>query len=138
MDSITLRGCLNFAPVFISLLVIRATPDTYTPSGAPSTVPKIATATEESARAGLQSPSRPPSVTTSSDTTMRANTGRRISMWEPPCAISERVLEDLGRRFEGHALRVRNGRRERPHEWRPVVVELPPQQHRVVFARGVV
>src|SRR5437016_2813113 len=138
MDSITLRVWLNLGPAFITVLVISATPETYTRSGTPSTVPKIAMATEEPARADVLPPSRPPSIATSSAITVRTNIGRRVFMSQPPFVISEGVLEDFGRRFEGHALWPRNRRRQRPHERRPVVVDLPPQQHGVVLVRGVV
>src|SRR2546422_5201137 len=95
-------------------------------------------ATEEAAKAEVPPPSRPPRIATRSDITVRANTGRRVLMSWPPFTTSERRPEDLGRRFEGHTLRLRDWGRKRPHEWRPVVVDLPPQQHRVVFVRGVV
>src|SRR5438445_13488118 len=96
-------------------------------------------ATEESARADVPPPSRPPSIATRSDSTTRANTGPRIFMSRSsPFAISEGSVQDLGRRLERHALRLRDGGRQRPKEWGSAVVDLPPQQHGVVLVQGVV
>src|SRR5882672_8652495 len=53
-------------------------------------------------------------------------------------SFSECGGKDVVRRNEGDALRGRDRRRERPQEGRPVVVDLPPHQHRVVLVHGVV
>src|SRR5207249_5819497 len=95
-------------------------------------------ATEESATAD-EPPSRPPSIATRSDSTTRASIGRRIFMSRcSPFAISERGVQDLGRRLERHALRRRDRGRQRPQERGSAVVDLPTQQHGVVLVQGVV
>src|SRR2546426_1731397 len=95
-------------------------------------------AMEESARADVP-PSRPPSIATRSDSTTRASIGRRIFMSRcSPFAISERGVQDLGRRLERHALRRRDRGRQRPQERGSAVVDLPTQRHGVVLVQGVV
>src|SRR5881397_2261224 len=59
-------------------------------------------------------------------------------MSRSPLTSSERASENLRRWFEGHALRLGNRRWKGPQERRSVVVDLPPQQHRVVLVRRVV
>src|SRR5947209_7633140 len=56
------------------------------------------------------------------------------------CCISvlKRARQDLVGALERHALRLRDGRRQRPQEWRPTVVDFPTQQHGIVLVRGVV
>src|SRR5262249_1141001 len=97
----------------------------------------IAMATEESARAD-EPPSRPPSIATRSDSTVRAYNGRRVFMSRSPFAISEGGRQDLGRRLERHALGRRDRRRQRPQEGGSTVIDPPPQQQGVILVQGVV
>src|SRR5712691_8967804 len=108
--------------------------DTMTFGGVPKSGSFTTTAT-----AGLSPPTSPPAITANSDrTTTHSDRGLFMVGSSFSRSPSEGGRENFVRGLEDHALRPRDRCRQRSHERRALVVDLPPQQHREVLVRGVV
>src|SRR5712671_2995953 len=105
------------------------------PGAAVPTVPDDLTENEDVAVCAAAGPAA--ASETRSDSAIWSLEAVRFVMIGSVCR-SERGGQDVVGRNEGHALRRRDRRRERPHERRPVVVDLPAHQHGVVLVDGVV
>src|SRR3954466_13663840 len=106
----TMRGPTPGRSLSAGLTVICAVPEKKTLSGKPNTVPAMGTATVLGSRAleaGAKERKR-----------IAGTSHRRVFMF---ALLLECALEDVVGGYEGHALRRRDWRRQRPHEWRSAI-----------------
>src|SRR2546423_15339191 len=100
-----MRGAAPGASLSAGLTVIFAVPEKKTLSGNPNTVPAMGIATVLGARARREGAKESKKIA--------GTTQRGVFMFAP---LSECTAKDVVCMYEGHALRRRNRRRQRPHE----------------------